>query len=251
MTTPPESSENSFEPDEQDPEESLWDHVYAARESFYRAHFGEFPDDILKIGHLFGVWPGGGLYVIRATALGGDVWVYTTFGLTNPDMPASVRVTDVDVERDDEGRVVQSSANLQRKVRADVPDGMAGYGYEMLIVTRQNTDWPLGFLQWAVGAEILNDAGILKRVEAYDGLTVEEVRVGENDSVNVLIAKAQPPLPAETILPNGRMSLLVATVITDDEMRWSMEHGRDALLARLHQGGVGQFSVRGRPSVIS
>jgi hypothetical protein len=105
-------------------------------------------------------------------------------------------------------------------------------------------------LQWAVSAEMLNDVGLLKRVEAYDGLTVEKVGVGGGDSVNVLIAKARPPLPTGTMLPNGTMSLLVATVITDDEMRWSMEHGRGALLERLDRGGVGQVSVRGRASVI-
>jgi len=250
MTTPPENPDVSSGPDDEDADDAFWQRVYAARESYFREHIGEFPDESLKIGHLFGVWPGGGLFVIRATALGDDVWVYTTFGFTNPDMPTSASVSDVNVERDEHGRVVRSSAKLQRKERADAPDGAAGYGYELLVLTRQNTDWPLGLLQWAVQAELLNDAGILKRVEAYHGLTVEEVRVGQDDSVNVLIAKAQPPLPTGTILPNGTMTLLVATVINDDEMRWSMAHGRDALLVRLRQAGVGQLSVRARLSVI-
>jgi hypothetical protein len=235
---------------EEDAQEAFWQSVYAAREKFYRKHFGELPEDILKIGHMFGVWPGGGLFVIPATVLGNDVWVYTTFGFTNPDMPASTSVSDVEVERDELGRVTQTSGRLAAKERAAAPDGVAGYGYEMIVLTRENAEWPLWFLQWTANAEILNDVGVLNRVEAYDGLTVQEIKVGENESVNVLIAKARPPLPAGTTLPNGQMTLLVATVITDDEMHWSMENGRELLLDKLQKAGVSQFSVRGRKSVL-
>jgi hypothetical protein len=238
-------------PPDEDAQEEFWQSVYAAREKFYRQHIGELPEDILKIGHMFGVWPGGGLFVIPATVLGEDVWVYTTFGFTNPDMPASTSVSDVDVEYDDQGRVVRSSGRLESKERADAPGDAAGYGYEMLVVTRENAEWPLWFLQWACNAEILNDVGILERVETYDGLTVQEIKVGENESVNVLIAKARSPLPPGTTLPNGTMTLLVATVITDDEMQWSMENGRDSLLDKLQGAGIGQFSVRGRRSVLA
>ena len=57
------------------------------------------------------------------------------------------------------------------------------------------------------------------------------------------------PLPPGTQLPNGKLELLVATVITDDEMQWSMENGREALLAKLIKSGVGQVSDRNRKSV--
>lgn len=46
------------------------------------------------------------------------------------------------------------------------------------------------------------------------------------------------------------MDLLVATVITDDEMQWSMKNGRGALLAKLIESGVGQVSDRGRKSIL-
>lgn len=234
-----------------DAEEQFWREVYAARQGYYEKHIGRLPDDILKIGHMFGVWPGGGLYIIPATAIGVDVRVHSTFGFTNPDMPAEVSVSDVEVERDDQGRTTRSSGRLQAKQRAEVAQGKAGYGYEICIVTRGDAEWPLWFLQWAANAEILNDAGILERVEKYNGLTVEDIRVGEDDSVNVLIAKAQPPLPGGTELPNGRMDILVATVITTDEMQWSMANSRDALLERLKLAGIGQFSDRSRQSVLA
>jgi hypothetical protein len=237
-------------PSDEDAQEAFWQSVYAARERFYRQHFGELPEDILKIGHMFGVWPGGGLFVIPATVLGKDVWAYTTFGFTNPDMPASTSVSDVEVEHDEQGRVTRTSGRLESKERAIAADGVAGYGYEMLVLVRENAEWPLWFLQWTANAEILNDVGILNRVETYDGLTVQEIKVGPNETVNVLIAKARPPLPGGTSLPNGQMTLLVATVITDDEMQWSMENGRSALLDKLQKAAVGQFSVRERKSVL-
>ncbi|WP_461535273.1 hypothetical protein [Spongorhabdus nitratireducens] len=99
-------------------------------------------------------------------------------------------------------------------------------------------------------AEITHDAGILKRVEKYNGLTIEQIQVGETESINVLIAMAQHPLPTGVVLPNGNMDILVATVITDTEMRWSMVHGRDQLLNKLIASGAGQISVRGRQSVV-
>ncbi|AFT68644.1 hypothetical protein B5T_00357 [Alloalcanivorax dieselolei B5] len=230
--------------------EAFWQSVYDARTTYYEEHIGSFPEDILKLPSMIGVWPGGGLYVMSADKLGQDLWVYTTFGMTNSDMPANATMTDSEVETDDQGRVVRQTGILKAKEQAESPGGAAGYGYEMLVITRENVDWPLGFMQWTVNAEILNDVGILKRVEDYNGLTVQEIQVAEGDLVNVLISKARQPLPLGVDLPNGRMDLLVATVITDDEMEWSMENGRDALLDKLIAAGVGQVSERGRKSIL-
>jgi hypothetical protein len=230
--------------------DAYWQRVYSAREKYFVDHIGTFPEDILKIGHMFGVWPGGGLYVIEAKKIAADARVYTTFGFTNPDMPASTTVSDVATEQDAHGRVASTSGTLKAKTKTATADGAAGYGYELFVLTRDAAEWPLWILQWAANAEILNDAGILARVNKYGGLTIEAVQVGENDSANLLIAKARGSLPTGTHLPNGKMELLVATVITDDEMRWSIEHGRQELLDRLVAAGIGQFSVRGRASVV-
>lgn len=40
------------------------------------------------------------------------------------------------------------------------------------------------------------------------------------------------------------------TTITSEEMLWSMKNGRDALLQKLRDGGVGQISRLGRDSVV-
>lgn len=239
------SSSSAADP-QQEAADLYWQEVYDARAAFYEQHFGPLPDDILKLGHLFGVWPGGGLYVIPATKLGEGAYVYTTFGLTNPDMPTTTTLIECDEEHDEQGRPTRTSTSLGPKQPAETPEGAAGYGYELLIVAHENAEWPLWVLQWAVGAELLSDAGILGRVEEFDGLTVEGIQVGCGDEANLLIAKARSPLPAGVQLPNGKMELLIATVITDDEMQWAMENGRAALLDRLAETGSGQTSVRER-----
>lgn len=230
--------------------EEFWQRVYDARSSYYESNIGSFPQDILKMGNMTGVWPGGGLFVIHADKIGESIWVYTTFGMTNPDMPASTMLSDYTITKDDQDRVSSYSGTLKSKPKSNSPEGYAGYGYEMLLIAKENAEWPLWFMQWSVNAEILNDAGILERVEKYNGLTIQDIQVGESESVNVLIAKAKKPLPTGVTLPNGKMEFLIATVITDDEMQWSMEHGRDALLEKLIRSGVGQVSDRNRSSVL-
>ncbi len=79
---------------EQRADDKLWQEVYAAREKYYESSFGKLPGEIAKMANLLGVWPGGGLMVIPATKLGPDVWVYTTFGFTNPDMPTTITLID-------------------------------------------------------------------------------------------------------------------------------------------------------------
>lgn len=236
-----------------DAEDKRWQAAYSARERYYQTSIGEFPNDILKLPHMTGVWPGGGLFVLKADKLGSDVWVYTTFGLSNVGLPTPVALVANDTQKDALGRVTSSDSSLEKRTPAAAPAGAAGYGFEIMVVARENAEWPLWILQWATNAEILNDVGFLNRVEKYHGLTVAEINVGAgaDDKVNLLIAKAMAPLPQGTRLPNGQMQILVATVITEDEMNWSLENGRDALLQKLQAAQVGQISTRRRPSVLA
>ncbi|MBO2671004.1 suppressor of fused domain protein [Shewanella algae] len=223
----------------------LWDNVYDARTAVFEKKFGLFPDEILKLGHMTGVWPGGGLFKSKASELGEDLWLYTTFGLTNPDMPTqylpqNINQTDGNIE-----------LTLTKKETVPVYPERPGYGYEIIVLTQGEADWPLGLLQWAVNAEMLNDADLLGRVKKYNGLTIEDVMVGDGDYVNVLITQAHSPLPGSFTLPNGEGQLLIATVITDDEMAWSMKNGRDKLLTKLLASNDKQVSVINRPSVLN
>jgi hypothetical protein len=232
-----------------DTADEAWQDNYDARQRYFESTIGPLPGDILKMLNMTGVWPGGGLFVIPASKLGQNLAVYTTFGLTNPDMPTRVRMSDFAVASDG-ARATHAEGKLQQKQPSARPVGAAGYGYEIFVVTARDQQWPLAFLQWAVNAEIGNDAGLLSRVEKFDGLTVEKIGVGGGNSINVLIAKAQLPLPTGTTLPAGKMDLLVAVTITDEEMLWSMKNGRGALLDKPREGGVGQISTLGRQSVI-
>lgn len=232
-----------------DEAEKLWQANYAARQAYFEGAVGPLPSDILKMLNMTGVWPGGGLYVIPAPRLGKGLSVYTTFGFTNPDMPTSVQMKDFG-QTPDGNRAGQAEGTLVQKSPAPKRPGFAGYGYEIIVVAQADQQWPLNFLQWAVNAEIGNDVGLLARVEKYEGLTVEEIQVGPDQWVNVLIAKATAPLPTGADLPAGRMEILVATTITAEEMQWSMSNGRAALLQKLREAGVGQVSIPGRPSVV-
>lgn len=80
----------------------------------------------------------------------------------------------------------QWSATLRSRVPAPSVPERAGYGYEILLLTSRQTDWPRSLLQWAVNAELMHDAGLLDRVERHEGLTVEEIAIGVGDPTDVL-----------------------------------------------------------------
>lgn len=230
-------------------EDALWQKNYDARQRYFEQTAGPFPGDILKMLNMTGVWPGGGLFVLPATKIRAGFSVYTTFGLSNPDMPTGVQMQESRLDPAG-NRPGGFEGKLVKKVPVSGRPGAAGYGYEFIVVAPSGKQWPLNLLQWAVNAEIGNDVGFLARVEKYDGLTVEQISVGDGETVNVLIAKSQAPLPTGTKLPAGQMDVLVATVVTDQEMRWSKTNGRGALLRKLQEAGVGQVSVIGRASVV-
>jgi hypothetical protein len=229
--------------------DTLWQATYDTRQQYFERAVGPLPQDILKMLNMTGVWPGGGLFVIPALKISELLTVYTTFGFTNPDMPATTSMADFQLQHDGQ-RPTQAKGSLQKKDPAPKRLGAAGYGYEICVVAEPNQQWPLGFLQWAVNAEIGKDVGLLARVEEYGGLTVGELHVAPDKPINVLIAKARAPWPAGAQLPNGKMELLIATTITDEELQWSLENGREALLKKLEDAHVGQISLPGRESVV-
>jgi hypothetical protein len=230
-------------------QDNLWLQNYDARQKYFEASIGPLPKDIMKMLNTTVIWPGGGLYAIPAPSLGADLAVYTTFGFTNSDMPTTVRSTDFSLQSE-AGRATRAEGRLEKRQPAPKRPGAAGYGYELIVVAPKAQHWPLNLLQWAVNAELTKDVGLLNRVEQYDGLTVESLEVGAPQPINILISKAASPLPVGTLLPAGKMEILVATVITAEEMAWSMKNGRAALLKKLREAGVGQTSNLSRESAV-
>lgn len=198
--------------------------------------------------NLMGVWPGGGIFQFTATQRNG-LGICTSFGLSNADLPTPVRVSKH--ERADQVGQQGFSSTLEGGTPQWVPADRAGYGYEVMIVTPTPTTWPLLPLSWFIQMEILNDVGLLSRVMDNQGLTVESIKIGDgSQSADFLIQPASSPFPDRARLPNGTMRLLIATRVTREEMNFSLKHGREALLDRLKQTGVGQISILDRASVV-
>jgi hypothetical protein len=217
-----------------------WDQVYAAREAIYAEHFGVIHGDVQKLMNLTGVWPGGCLVQIESARH--QIWVTSSFGLTNPDMPARTRPEQFAVENNPDRSVRRYQSTLVGRPPRAVPAGRAGYGYEVLVFTRRKEQWPLMFLNWAVQAEILRDADVLGRVHRYGTLTVESISLGDGQSADFLIAPLLQFVSARADLPNGSMELLAATLITRPEMQFGLEHGGPALLERIKSRPQGQIS---------
>jgi Suppressor of fused protein (SUFU) len=227
--------------------------VHRARSVLYESLFGGiFPDLITKIMHLSGVWGMGGLVDLPAPQIGSNYHVHSSFGLTNPDMPCGIVAQNAhpgnssDNNNSTRNRTTYS-ALLVPKDNPPLPRvGMAGYGYEFLIVTRQQQDWTKYLMQWAVDMELQKDTNFLAYMEMAGGLTVERVPVGprKQQVAQVLIAPAQDPWPScdRIVLPNGTLKFLIITTITKDELKFAMKNGRPALLKRLRDEGIGQFS---------
>jgi hypothetical protein len=225
--------------------------VSDARAAIYERHLGPLPAEVVKLHNLTGVWPGGCLVQIDGRALGG-LAVTGSFGLSDPAMPATARVEQHQLREHDgpDGTTRELSVHLVPRDPRPVAPGLAGYGYELLVLTPRQEFWPLMFLNWAVPAELLYDASILEGLESDGLVSVEGIDLGDGLWSDFLIGAPQGLLAADHELPNGTMRFLVATAITRDELEFALEHGRPALLERLLASGQGQVSVLGRRSVL-
>ena len=231
--------------------DEIFDKVYEARESFFEQNFGTMPADVHKLNNLMGVWPGGCLVQISASQLDGNPTVTATFGLTNPDMPTSVRSEDVVHEERTEGDKVLRSTSMRLVARDPVsmPPGLAGYGYEAIVLTPDEADWPTLFLSWFVTNEINHDAGFLAHV-SHEGAALLKCPLRDHPRLKLLLAPAAPPLSERFVLPNGAAHLLVATAITDAEYTFGMKEGAKKLLKRLLASPTAQLSIMFRQSCV-
>lgn len=226
-------------------EEALWQATYKARERFFESRFGPLPGDIIKLKNMTGTWPSGGLFEIDALHLG-NLGVYTTFGLSNADLPTSCRPVNVQFTAD------SVSMNLEPRTPRWMPEQAAGYGYELMIVTPGPVDWALVPVSWFVQTEILHDWDLPTRVAKHKGVTIDAIHIGDGTrTADFLVERARAPFPDHLELPNGTAQLLIATRITRDEMEWTFENGRPALSEKLQEAGVGQVSDLTRRSVLT
>lgn len=231
--------------------EELFNRVYEAREEFFEDNFGPMPADVLKLNNMMGVWPGGCLVQIYAEALPDAPSVTSTFGLTNPDMPATVRSEDVVHEERTEGDRLLRSTSMRLVARdpVTVPPGIAGYGYEAMVITPEQFEWPSLFLSWFVTNEINHDAGWLRRVMQEEAVLLK-CPLRDYPRLKLLLTKAAPPMADTLLLPNGMAYMLVATSITEAEYAFAMKAGAPALADAMRTKGPGQISIIFRPSCV-
>lgn len=221
-------------------DEMLKRDVVAMRLDFLERQFGPLPDRMRQLVNLQHVWPGGGIYEMSAPHLGG-LGVLATHGLTNPDMPARLRPL-----RD-------NPALTEPRVPRPMPPGLAGYGYELVMLTPKPDPWPLLSMSWFVQMEILNDLGLLEHVADGNGVVVEGVKIGDGTETGpFLVHTACAPVLGRLSLPNGLMHILIATWVTQDEMEYARDtdDGRFTLLNMLVDAGHGPVSRRDRRSVL-
>ncbi len=234
--------------DSDEAEDAKWQAVYSAREKLYEKHIGPIPEYIQKMMNLTGVWPGGGLFQIPSSKINGAC-VTSSFGLTNADMPTSCTASNTKREQTGEN-TVSFSATLGSRTPRWVPPELAGYGYEILLLSKEPEPWAAGPVAWVVNAELLSDIDLLDRVNEIGGITAEEITLGDGRHADFLIERAIAPLPSTLQLPNGTMNLLVATRITREEMKLGMEKGGPALRELLTKAGIGQLSDLNRRSIV-
>ena len=195
--------------------------VEDARVELYERLFGPLPGTASALQNLMGIWPGGCLLQIEGRRIAG-LAVTVSHGLTNPGLPPPVRVESQAVREERDGRFTrrEQSTQLVPAPARTVAPGLAGYGYELVVLTPRPQRWPLQFMNWAVPAEMLHDIRFLDGVMDHGGLTIEDVGLGGGATCDFLIAPARHLVPPEHDLPNGRVHLLVATAITRDQMQF-------------------------------
>ena len=220
--------------------------TYDAREALYKKHFGPPNDQVIKLQNLFGVWPGGCL--LQAPWTTQKLWVTSSFGLSNPDMPTPNKSEEKSVQTKD-GKTTTESVLTKREPRP-APEGASGYGYEFIVLTKEREQWPYMFLNWAVPGEILQDIDFLRRLENRAGLTIQDINLGDGEKSDFLITRPVSPVPESIGLPAGTCRFLVAVAITRAEMQLGMEAGPQALIDVLSELPQWQVSDIGRESQV-
>ena len=207
------------------------DEVSRRREEFFEDSLGELPQNRIRAEN----FPTCELFAMQ-TNLPDECWVYVTSGLTNRNM--NVRT----------GRKTGLLSNdhfRELVARKNPALGTPGYGFELILLTRQKEAWPLESLQRDLADKSLNalTTNLVNRNSAV-------IWARADSGLNFLVTRAQSPLPESCDLPNGRLVLLVMVSITDAERDFGLKHGFRELYDKLRQLPNWQISQRDRASVV-
>lgn len=212
------------------------------REDVYIAAFGQPPEKLLQAQALTNIWSGALTRVQDAETL---YWITTTFGMSNPDMPP---ISTFHQTPDRENRPAAGAPTVSR-IPMLVPPGLAGFGYELLVMTEQPELWPFTFLEWALCKQLFEDVNFLALVDELGGVIIESVPCGDKGNLHFILCEPRF-CESESKLRNGSLTLLLATRITDAELGYAKQFGVESLVDKLEAAGVGQASDVRRPSAI-
>jgi hypothetical protein len=146
-------------------------------------------------------------------------WTYVTSGLSNPF-------------------TVAPGAEL-------APDAPSGVGYEMVIHTPEEAQWPVLRLLDMMAYNLV----CLRAFALGHRYPVEGSLTGGETKLSGFVFVRDTHRPAEFTLPSGNVQLLTLVGVTRNEMAFSRSNGTDKLIAKLVEAGTGYVTYPGRDEV--
>lgn len=156
-----------------------------------------------------------------------ETWIYVTSGLSNP--------WNLDAPGKD-------------------PSGFSGVGFELVLESRQQSDWAVPLLHNLMAYELLVAVG------SYDGAELFEYgnRVPLNDSITPefdskirwLLVDQPKHYPGSFDLASGRVDFFHLVGATDAEVELARREDQDRLLSLLRQKGVHPCTEADRDSAV-
>jgi hypothetical protein len=125
------------------------------------------------------------------------------------------------------------------------PDAPSGIGYEMVIHTPEEAQWPVLRLLDMMAYNLV----CLRAFDVGHRYPVEGSLTGGETKLNGFVFVRDSSRPAEFTLPSGKVKLLTLVGVTKNEMAFSRSNGMDKLIAKLVQAGTGYITHPERDEV--
>ncbi|HEX8699327.1 MAG TPA: suppressor of fused domain protein [Myxococcaceae bacterium] len=125
------------------------------------------------------------------------------------------------------------------------PEGPSGIGYEMVIHTPEEAQWPVLRLLDMMAYNLV----CLRAFDLGHRYPVEGSLTGGESKLNGFVFTRDPSRPAEFVLPSGKVRLLTLVGATRNEMAFSRSNGMDKLMAKLVEAGTGYITHPEREEV--
>lgn len=237
-----------------DPAETLWQANYSAREDLFRSQFGHFPEQILKATDMFVVWPGGCLAEFDSPKLGG-LRVTATFGLSNSDLPTTIKSSMISRSREGNVETLTSALSALPEPLPQVP-GRAGYGYEFITLSKTPTEMGKPSFEVHLMHHLarhqfsLPRQNFLDTIEEFGAMTYDTGPDPQGRHHFYLFAPFWDLVRPNYELPGGSASLIAVVKIAPSELAFARENGPAMLLQTMRDRGILPISDPDRAPVV-